>query len=56
MRPNDKFDNLIKILEAEKSVILHSFRMNCMKSNDDKCKLIVANTNNVSLNMGMLDF
>ena len=26
--------------------------MNCMKSNDDKCKLIVANTNNVSLNMG----
>ena len=26
--------------------------MNCMKSNDDKCKLIVANTNNVTINMG----
>ena len=49
---NDKFDNLIKILEAETSVILHWLCMNCMKSNDDKCKLIVANTNNVSLNMG----
>ena len=48
---NDRFDNLIKILEAEMSV-LHWFRMNCMKSNDDKYKLIVANTNNLSLNMG----
>ena len=40
-----------KILEAETCVILHWFRMNCMKSNDDKYKLIVANTN-VSLTMG----
>ena len=33
---NDRFDNLIKILGAETSVILHWFRMNCMKSKDDK--------------------
>ena len=49
---NDRFDKLVKILEAETSVILHWFRMNCMKWNDDKCKLIIVNTNNVSLNMG----
>ena len=36
-------------MEAE---TLDWFRINCMNSNDDKCKLIVANTSIVSINMG----
>ena len=33
-------------------MILNWFRINEMKSNDDKCHLIVANTSNVSVTMG----
>ena len=49
---HDIIENLLKVLEEETSVILNWFRINKMKSNDDKCKLIVAKTNNVSVTVG----
>ena len=45
-------EDLLKVLESETSIILDWFRKNEMKSNDEKCKLIVANTDNISLNVG----
>ena len=45
-------EDLIKGLETETSVILNWFRIKEMKSNDDKCYLIVANTSNVTVTMG----
>ena len=43
---------LLRVLETETSVILNWFRINEIKSNDDKCHLIVANTSNVSVTIG----
>ena len=43
---------LLSKLENETSVILDWFRINEMKSNDDKCNLIVANNDNLSLIVG----
>ena len=44
-------DNLLKILEEETSLVLNWFRINEMKSNDDKCHLIVANHVDVSVRL-----
>ena len=40
------------ILEKETNIILKWFRDNEMKSNDDKCHLIIANQNNQTINLG----
>ena len=40
--------DLLKTLEAETCAVLNLFKINEMKSNNDKCHLIVANTNNLS--------
>ena len=45
-------DDLLKILQGETSLILYWFRINEMKSNDDKCHLIVCNHDNVSVTLG----
>ena len=44
--------SLLKTLEEETSIVLNWFQINEMKSNDDKCKLIVANHKYVSLTLG----
>ena len=45
-------EEMLKILETETSIVLNWFKSNEMKSNDDKCHLIVANHNNCSVNLG----
>ena len=45
-------EDLLSKLENETSVLLEWFQMNEMKSNDDKCNLIVAKTDNISINVG----
>ena len=45
-------DDLLKTLEKETTVILNWFKINEMKSNDDKCHLIVCNLENVSVTLG----
>ena len=45
-------EDLLETLENETSVILNLFRVNEMKSNDDKCHLIVCNQDNVSVTLG----
>ena len=45
-------NNLLKTLENKSSLILKWFRVNEMKSNDDKCHLIVTNKDDVSINLG----
>ena len=44
--------NLLNTLEIETSVLLKWFDFNEMKSNVDKCHLIVVNNNDVSVNLG----
>ena len=46
---DESITDLLKLLETETSVVLNWFRINEMKSNDDKCHLIVANKNDVSI-------
>ena len=43
---------LMAILEKETNIVLKWFRDNEMKSNDDKCHLIIANHNNQTINLG----
>ena len=43
----DSIDNLLKTLENETSVLLQWFQLNEMKSNEDKCHLLVANNTEV---------
>ena len=43
---------LIATLEKETKIVLKWFRDNEMKSNDDKCHLIIANHDNQSINIG----
>jgi len=43
---------LLNTLEVETAQILYWFRINEMKSNDDKCHLFVANHNNMSVKIG----
>ena len=45
-------DELLKNLEKETYVVLKWFKLNEMKSNDDKCHLIVPNELNVSVKLG----
>ena len=45
-------EDLLETLENETSVILNWFRVNEMKSNDDKCHLIVCNQDYVSITLG----
>ena len=45
-------NDLLAKLENETSIILEWFRVNEMKSNDDKCNLIVAKHDNLSINAG----
>ena len=40
-------EEMLKTLETETTIVLKWFKLNEMKSNDDKCHLIVANKNNV---------
>ena len=44
----DDILELLKTLESETSTVLNWFKVNEMKSNNDKCHLIIANTNNRS--------
>ena len=48
---HDNLTELLKLLEKESGIVLDWFRKNEMKSNDDKCHLIVANNENISLNL-----
>ena len=48
---DESITNLLKLLETETSVVLNLLRINGMKSNDDKCHLIVTNKNDVSINL-----
>ena len=45
---DDTILDLLKTLEAETCAVLNWFKINEMKSNNDKCHQIVSNTNNVS--------
>ena len=45
-------EDMLKILEAKISIVLKWFQMNEMKANDDKCHLIVANHENISVRIG----
>ena len=48
----DSIDNQLKTLENEASVLLQWFQINEMKSNEDKCHLLVANNTEVSVTLG----
>ena len=48
----DSIENLLRILETETAVVLNWFKTNEMKSNDDKCHLIIANQDNLTVNLG----
>ena len=45
----NKVASLLKTLENETTIILKWFHINEMKSNDDKCRLIITNTDKVTL-------
>ena len=44
--------DLLKTLEEESTLVLNWFKVNEMKSNDDKCHLIVCNQKDVSITLG----
>ena len=48
----ENVDELLKTLEVETTEILNWFKVNEMKSNDDKCNLFVPNKENVVVNIG----
>ena len=43
---------MLKILETETTIVLNWFKLNEMKSNNDRCHLIVANNDNISVSLG----
>ena len=45
-------EEMLKILEVKTSIVPNWFQVNEMKSNDDKCHLIVANHDKVSVRLG----
>jgi len=49
---NNNLEGLLETLQEETTEILKWFQINEMKPNDDKCHLIVANTNNVNIKLG----
>ena len=48
----DNIEDLLKTLEDETSIILHWFRINEMKPNDDKCHLLVCNHDKLFVTLG----
>ena len=48
----DNIKDLLKTLENETSIILEWFRINEMKSNNDKCHLIVCNKDRLAVTIG----
>ena len=48
----ENIESLIKTLQEETSIVLKWFNINEMKSNDDKCHLIIANQDNISITLG----
>ena len=46
------FENLINVLENETAILLNWFRINEMKSNEDKCKLIILNREGDKIKIG----
>ena len=48
----NKIEDLLKILEDETSIILKWFRTNEMKSNNEKCHLIISNKETQTLTLG----
>ena len=48
---DDNITNLLYLLATEPTVVLNWFRKNEMKSNNDKCYLIVGNKENISLHL-----
>ena len=48
----ENIESLLKTLQEETSIVLKWFNINEMKSNDDKCHLIVANQDNISITLG----
>ena len=49
---DDNVTDLLKTLETETNLVLKWFRINEMKSNDDKCHLLVAHEENLSVTIG----
>ena len=49
---DDNITNLLKTLETETNLVMKWFRINEMKSNDDKCHLLVANQNDAFVTLG----
>ena len=49
---NETFDEMLKTLETETTIVLNWLKFNEMKSNDDKCHLIVANNEKVFVSLG----
>ena len=45
-------DELLRLLEKETNVVLNWFKLNEMKSNDDKCHLIIPNESNACVKLG----
>ena len=48
----ENIESLLKTLQEETSMVLKWFNVNEMKSNDDKCHLIVANHDDISITLG----
>ena len=48
----ENIESLLKTLQEETLMALKWFNVNEMKSNDDKCQLIVANQDNISITLG----
>ena len=49
---NDTLEGLLQTLEGETSILLKWFQDNEMKSNEDKCHLLVVNTENATVKLG----
>ena len=49
---DNNLEGLLETLQEETTEVLKWFQINEMKPNDDKCHLIVANTNNVNIKLG----
>ena len=48
----ENIEFLLKTLQEDTLIVLKWFNVNEMKSNDDKCHLIVAKQDNISINLG----
>ena len=48
----ENIESLLKTLESETNILLEWFRINEMKPNEDKCHLLIANQNELSVKIG----